>query len=206
MTRLWNGPSFRGFKPILVSFQLFKDKEEILRKNNLLQKNTNMYVTEDFSRKVRKHREELIKFAISLRKMEPSARCSLQYDRLYVENEVYLYNEVEGRVERMLMRAGAEPGSCLVTPRPGGGGGGRSSRLGGGGARGRRADSRQQPHPPPQQQGEEESDTGAGAGRTNGGGDYAQESLTELEAELIQSGGFYSFCRPKMFKAWQGAI
>ena len=203
---MWNGPSFRGFKPILVSFQLFKDKEEILRKNNLLQKNTNMYVTEDFSRKVRKHREELIKFAISLRKMEPSARCSLQYDRLYVENEVYLYNEVEGRVERMLMRAGAEPGSCLVTPRPGGGGGGRSSRLGGGGARGRRADSRQQPHPPPQQQGEEEADTGAGAGRTNGGGDYAQESLTELEAELIQSGGFYCFCRPKMFKAWQGAV
>ena len=63
VTRLWNGPSFRGFKPIQVSFQLWKDKEEILRKNNLLQKSTNMYVTEDFSRKVRKHREELIKFA-----------------------------------------------------------------------------------------------------------------------------------------------
>ena len=63
VTRLWNGPSFRGFKPILVSFHLWKDKEEVLRRNNLLQKNTNMYVTEDFSRKVRKHREELIKFA-----------------------------------------------------------------------------------------------------------------------------------------------
>ena len=61
--RLWNGPSYRGFKPIQVSFQLFKDKEEILRKNQLLQKNTNMYVTEDFSRKVRRHREELIRFA-----------------------------------------------------------------------------------------------------------------------------------------------
>ena len=32
------------------------------------------YVTEDFSRKVRKHREELIKFAKSLRNVEPSAR------------------------------------------------------------------------------------------------------------------------------------
>ena len=89
--RLWNGPSFRGFKPIQVSFQLWKDKEEILRKNGLLQKQTSMYVTEDFSRKVRKHREELIKFARSLRNVEPSARCFLQYDRLYVENEVYLY-------------------------------------------------------------------------------------------------------------------
>ena len=27
-----------------VSFQLWKDKEEVLRKNNLLQKNTSMYV------------------------------------------------------------------------------------------------------------------------------------------------------------------
>ena len=31
--RLWNGPTFRGSKPILVSFHLYKDKEEILRKN-----------------------------------------------------------------------------------------------------------------------------------------------------------------------------
>ena len=41
---------------IKVMFQLWKDKEEVLRKNYLLQKSTNMYVTEDFSRKVRKHR------------------------------------------------------------------------------------------------------------------------------------------------------
>ena len=34
------------------------------------------YVTEDFSRKVRKHREELIKFAKSLRNVEPDARSS----------------------------------------------------------------------------------------------------------------------------------
>ena len=30
-------------------------------------------------------------------------RCFLQYDRLYVENEIYLYNEIEQRVERMIM-------------------------------------------------------------------------------------------------------
>ena len=33
VVRLWNGPTFRGSKPILVSFHLYKDKEEILRKN-----------------------------------------------------------------------------------------------------------------------------------------------------------------------------
>ena len=30
-------------------------------------------------------------------------RCFLQYDRLYVENEIYLYNEIEQRVERMII-------------------------------------------------------------------------------------------------------
>ena len=38
--------------------------------------------------------------------MEPGARVSLQYDRLYVENEVYLYNDIEQKVERMLMGRG----------------------------------------------------------------------------------------------------
>ena len=78
--RNYNGaaaPSFRQARPPIRVYrkehvgengsglvgQLFKDKEEILRKNQLLQKNTNMYVTEDFSRKVRRHREELIRFA-----------------------------------------------------------------------------------------------------------------------------------------------
>ena len=110
VTRLWNGPSFRGVKPILVSFQLYKDKEEILRKNSMLLKGSNIYVTEDFSRKVRKHREELLKFARELRSKEPHLRCSLQYDRLYVENDIYLYNEVQERVEKVLMKVQAAKG------------------------------------------------------------------------------------------------
>ncbi len=59
--KLWNGPSFRGVKPIRVSFQLFRDREEILRKAPKLLKGTNVYITEDFSRKVRRHREELMR-------------------------------------------------------------------------------------------------------------------------------------------------
>ena len=58
--------------------------------------------------------------------MEPGARVSLQYDRLYVENEVYLYNDIEQKVERMLMGRGGQQDN-LATPR--GGGGGRASRL-----------------------------------------------------------------------------
>ena len=32
-------------------------------------------------------------------------RCLLQYDRLYAGHEVFLFNEVEQKVERVLMRS-----------------------------------------------------------------------------------------------------
>ncbi len=59
--RIWHGPDFRGHKPIQVCIVNYRDKEEILRKARLL-KGSNIYVSEDFSRKVREHRHELIKF------------------------------------------------------------------------------------------------------------------------------------------------
>lgn len=61
----------------LIGFQLYKDKEEILRKGNLL-RGSNLYVTEDFSRKIRKAREELLKFAREIRARDPGARVILQ--------------------------------------------------------------------------------------------------------------------------------
>ena len=102
--RLWNGPSFRGLKPILVTFHLFKDKEDILRKSGLL-RGCNIYITEDYSRKVRRQREELLKFAKMIKSRSTVApRCLLQYDRLHVDNDVYLYNEIEQRVQKVLMK------------------------------------------------------------------------------------------------------
>ena len=80
-----------------------KDKEDILRKSPLL-RGTNIYITEDYSRKVRKHREELLRFAKLVKSRQNGVRCLLQYDRLYVDNDVYLYNEVEQRVQRVLMK------------------------------------------------------------------------------------------------------
>ena len=99
----------------------------------------------------------------SLKNVEPGARVSLQYDRLYVENEVFLYNDIEGKVERMLMGRGSQQDS-LATPRGGGGGGGRSSRL--------RAASR----------------AGGELEVNHSKGGAGSETLTELEAEIIQSG------------------
>ena len=99
--------------------------------------------------------------------MEPGARVSLQYDRLYVENEVFLYNDIEGKVERMLMGRGGQQDS-LVTPRPGGGGGGgRTSRM--------RAASR----------------AGGDLEVNHSKGGAGTEAITELEAEIVQTGGHH---------------
>lgn len=76
-----------------------------------------MYITEDYSRKVRRHREELLKFA-KLMKSRANVKCLLQYDRLYVDNECYLYNEIEQRVQKVLMKI-PETGEFLILPQCG---------------------------------------------------------------------------------------
>ena len=97
------GPEVRGCRPVLVAFETFKDRETVLKQSKVL-KRANIDVTEDFSRKIRRHREELIKFAREVRSRDPCAKCLLQYDRLHVEGEVFLFNEVEGRVEKVMMK------------------------------------------------------------------------------------------------------
>ena len=44
-----------------VFFLIFRDREEILSKSKLL-RGSNIYITEDLSRKIREHRNELTKF------------------------------------------------------------------------------------------------------------------------------------------------
>lgn len=124
-----------------------------------------------------------------MRNAEPTARFFLQYDRLYVENEVFLYNEVEHKVERMLMSRNLDTSASLVTPRPGASSvlGGRVSRLRRG--QGSRAGDTPGPDQPIRGQTHhtatnERPDTGVRGGEL----DYRDESLTETEAELIQSG------------------
>ena len=80
-----------------------KDKEDILRKSSLL-RGSNIYLTEDYSRKVRRQREELLKFAKLVKSRQNGIRCLLQYDRLFVGNDVYLYNDIEQQVQKVLMK------------------------------------------------------------------------------------------------------
>ena len=56
-------------------------------------------MTEDFSKKTREARQELRKFLRMVKKTNPERRCFLQYDKLYVEGKLFLYNEMTGQVE-----------------------------------------------------------------------------------------------------------
>lgn len=71
----------RGSKPITACFERWQDKEEILRKTKFL-KGTNIYVGEDFSRRVKDQRQELKKFMKVIRNRRPLAKISLQVNSL----------------------------------------------------------------------------------------------------------------------------
>ena len=63
---MYTGPEVSGSRPVLVSFETFKDREEVilnsslillqvLRKGNLL-KGSNIHISEDISKRVRESR------------------------------------------------------------------------------------------------------------------------------------------------------
>ena len=47
---------------------------------------------------MRESRQELRKFLREVKKSNPAATCSMQYDKLYVDKKCYTYNTAEGRV------------------------------------------------------------------------------------------------------------
>ena len=86
-----------GSKPVLVTFENFKDREDILRKGNLL-KGSNIHITEDLSKRTRESRNELRKYMRKVKRNNPSASCFLQYDKLYVDSKIYVFNDLQGKV------------------------------------------------------------------------------------------------------------
>ena len=77
-SRVYSGPEVRGTRPVLVTFETFKDREEVLRKVSSvgfkefvsiillsqarLLKKANVHVEEDLSKRTRENRAELRKF------------------------------------------------------------------------------------------------------------------------------------------------
>ena len=95
------GPDVAGCRPVVVSFEEFSDREQVLRKAAML-KGSNIHITEDmsrfpdltphnqprhvFCRKVRESRQELRKYMREVKKNCPGTVCNLQYDKLYVNH------------------------------------------------------------------------------------------------------------------------
>jgi len=53
---------------------------------------------------------ELLKFCREIHKRFPDKRCDIKYDRLFVDNDVYVWNEKIGRIERV--GSGSSTGSA----------------------------------------------------------------------------------------------
>ena len=81
----------------MVTFENYKDKEEVLRKGYML-KGSSIHITEDMNKKTRDSRMELRRFMKAVKRNNPSASCVLQYDKLYVDNKIFVYNDIQGKV------------------------------------------------------------------------------------------------------------
>ena len=99
-SRLYTGPEVQGCRPVLVTFENFKDKEDVFQASKLLRKSV-ISVTEDLSKKTREARQELRKFMRHVKKTNPEKRCHLQYDKLFIDGKIFLYNEALGQVEEI---------------------------------------------------------------------------------------------------------
>ena len=68
IARMMTGPEVRGCRPVLVNFAYWKDREEVLAKSRLL-RGSNIYITEDLSRKMRENRHQLTKYMREVSKL-----------------------------------------------------------------------------------------------------------------------------------------
>ena len=110
-----SGPEVSGCKPVLVTFEEYKDRDEVLRKSNTL-KGSGLSVTEDMSRRVREARTELRKFMRELKKSNPAATCHVQYDKLFVNHRCYVWSESQARVVEFSQADQSRPSSRAASP------------------------------------------------------------------------------------------
>ncbi|XP_071745634.1 uncharacterized protein [Lepeophtheirus salmonis] len=108
LSRMITGPEVRGCKPVLVNFLHWKDREEILRLSKLL-KGTNIYVTEDLSRKMREQRNELNKYMRTVRSRSPQKKCVLRQDKLYIDNDVFIFDDEKNSVVPLISQRYSGP-------------------------------------------------------------------------------------------------
>jgi hypothetical protein len=95
--RMYTGSDVLGCRPVLVTFEDFKDKEDVLKASKLYKKSV-ISVSEDLSKRTREARQQLRKFMKKVKKNRPDKHCFLQYDKLFIDGRVFMYSEKAGRV------------------------------------------------------------------------------------------------------------
>ena len=100
VSRVYSGPEVQGYRPVLVSFENYRDKEDVLQASKCL-RNSLISVTEDLSKKTRESRQELRKFMRHIKKTAPEKKCFMQHDKLFVDGKMFVFNEIHGNVEEM---------------------------------------------------------------------------------------------------------
>ena len=61
-------------------------------------KESGLTITEDISKKIREARQELKKFLRVVKRNSPDKYCFLQYDKLFVDGRVFVFDQEEGKV------------------------------------------------------------------------------------------------------------
>ena len=96
---MYTGPEVFGCHPVLVTFEEFKDREEVLKNSHFLKKST-ISVSEYLSKRTRETRQELQKFMRHVKRINLKKRCFLQYDKLFIDGKVFIFSEASGSVEQ----------------------------------------------------------------------------------------------------------
>ena len=115
--RILTGPEILGSRPVVVTFETYKDKEDVLRKAGLL-RGSNIHVTEDMNKKTRESRTELRRFMRSVKRNNPAVNCTLNYDKLFMDNKVFVWNDIQGKVVEQLLEEEANGTSPCPCSRP----------------------------------------------------------------------------------------
>ena len=82
---------------MLIKFEDFNDREDVLATSRVT-KDTGISITEDVSKKVREAQKELKKFLRVVKRNSPDKYCFLQYDKLYIDGKIFVYDEEKEEV------------------------------------------------------------------------------------------------------------
>ena len=94
VSRIYTGPEVGNCHPILVTFEEFKEKEEIFRISKL-KKFIGFSIREDLSKTEREARQHQRNFMMKVKRNNPEKICNLQTDKVIVDRKLFRFDQKE---------------------------------------------------------------------------------------------------------------